>query len=249
MAKKFSFPWNIIVSVVTLAMLWSLSAQLKLLGESNVAFAQENPPAESESVSAEQAETEEHGQPEEEEGALEIIFHWFNFALILGGIGYLGKRYMVPFFDLRAKAIQQEMENSAQAMAEATQRLSHIEDKLQRLSEEIQELRRSSLEEAAAERARMEGIATADADKIVKTAEQEIAAAAKAARRELRIYTADLAIELAEKRIRETITPQAEKRIFRSFLEDLHGDSKQRSSNSSTAPSDSNLPPTRRGAH
>ena len=240
MAKRFSLRSNTIASLVALALVWSLGAQLKSYWESSAALAQEHPPtvsevappAQPEATPAEQSATEEHGQPEEE-GALGIVFHWFNFALILGGIGYLGKKYMAPFFDQRGKAIREEMEHSAQAMAEATQRLSSIEDKLQRLDEEIQELRRTALQEAVSERARIAEATKAEADKIVRAAEQEIASAAKAARRELQIYTADLAIGLAGRRIQETITPAAEKRIFRSFLVGLHDDSKRRSENSS----------------
>ena len=241
MAKRFALRSKTIASLVALAMVWSLGAQLKSYWGSSTALAQEHPPtvseaatpAQQEATSAEQSKTEEHGQPEEE-GALGIIFHWFNFALILGGIGYLGKKYMAPFFDQRGKAIREEMERSAQAMAEATQRLTSIEDKLQRLDEEIQELRRTALQEAVSERARIAEATKAEADKIVRAAEQEIASAAKAARRELQIYTADLAVGLAGRRIQEAITPAAEKRIFRSFVEGLHDDSKRHSGNSSS---------------
>jgi F-type H+-transporting ATPase subunit b len=106
-------------------------------------------------------------------------------------------------------------------MAEASRRLSHIEEKLQRLDDAIQELRRAALQEAAAEQARMEELAQAEAGKIAQAAEQEIAVAAKAARRELQRYSAELAVGLAEKRIRERISPDAEKRILRSFVNDL----------------------------
>ena len=248
MAKRLWLRWNTMASILALVMAGSFALQLQSSWKSSTPLAQENPsavsepasPARPETASSERAKTEGHGQ-QEEEGTLGIIFHWFNFVLILGGIGYLGKKYIAPFFDQRARAIQQEMEHSAQMMAEATQRLSQIEDKLERLDGEIQKLRQAALEAAAAERTRIEETAKADAEKIVRTAEQEIAAAAKAARRELRIYTANLAVGFAEKRIRETITPQAEKRIFHSFLENLQGDSRRRSANLAppgTAPPD-----------
>jgi F0F1-type ATP synthase membrane subunit b/b' len=67
----------------------------------------------------------------------------------------------------------------------------------------------------------MEESAQSEAGKIAQAAEQEIATAAKAARRELQRYSAELAVGLAEKRIRESISPDAEQRMLRSFVNDL----------------------------
>ncbi|MBI4461082.1 MAG: ATP synthase F0 subunit B [Acidobacteria bacterium] len=231
---KNSLRWNTVATLITLAVMLSLGARFIPHWGESAAFAQEHPPAASESASAnEHDDQQEHGAAEEH-GILGEVAHWFNFVLIVGGIGYLGKKFAAPFFAQRSQAIREEMERSASAMAEASQRLSEIEDKLRRLDEEIQGLRRASLEEAAADRARLAEGTKAEAAKIVSAAEQEIAAAAKAARRELKIYTADLAVDLAQKRIQESITPAAEKRILHSFMEDLRDHSRR--SGSSAAP-------------
>ena len=58
-----------------------------------------------------------------------------------------------------------------------------------------------------------------DARKVVASAEQEIAAAVKAARRELTAHAADLAVDLAQKKIRvDAATDQA---LVRSFSAQL----------------------------
>ena len=58
-----------------------------------------------------------------------------------------------------------------------------------------------------------------DARKIVESAEQEIAAAAKSARRELKAFAADLAVSLAKRQIHvDTSTDQA---LLRSFAQQL----------------------------
>lgn len=164
----------------------------------------------------------EHGAAgEEEHGILAEIFHWTNFLVILGGIWYLGKKIAVPMFAERTRAIQEHMQASARAMAEASQRLAGIEQKLQHLDEEIRDIRDTARRDAAAEQARIEELAQGEAGKIAQAAGQEIETAAKAARRELQRYSAELAIGLAEKRIREAISPDAEKRILRSFVSDL----------------------------
>lgn len=176
----------------------------------------EEPSAEHEAAAGERgaAEGEEHG-------VLEEVFHWFNFLLIAGGIWYLGKKFAVPMFAERTRAIQENMQASARAMAEASERLASIEQKLQHLDEEITDLRETARRDAAADQARMEDLAQAEAGKIAQAAEQEIEAVAKSARRELRRYSAELAVGLAEKRIRETISAESEKRILHSFVSDL----------------------------
>jgi F-type H+-transporting ATPase subunit b len=171
----------------------------------------------------------EHGAAgEEEHGVLAEVFHWINFILIVGGVWYLLKKIVGPLFAERTRAIQEHMMASERAMKEASKRLAGIEQKLQYLDEEIRDIRLTAQREAAAEQTRMEEVAQAEASKIAQAAEQEIETAAKAARRELQKYSAELAIGLAEKRIRETISSDAEKRILRSFVSDL-GDGSGRS--------------------
>ena len=225
MSRATHFRWNAIASLITLAVLLAAGGKVLASLQSGGEPAQQppvvsqpaSPGAEQEGASAEHAAA----GGEEEHSFWDTLFHWVNFLMIGAGVWYLGKKFAVPLFSQRARGIQEEMERSAQAMKEATQRLGHIEEKLQRLDEEIRDLRRAAFQEAAAEQARMEELAQAEAGKIAQAAEQEIATAAKAARRELQRYSAELAVGLAEKRIRESISPDAEQRILRSFVKDL----------------------------
>jgi F0F1-type ATP synthase membrane subunit b/b' len=80
-------------------------------------------------------------------------------------------------------------------------------------------MREAAEKEAAAEEARIQAAAVEDARKIVESAEQEIAAAAKSARRELTAYAANLAVSLAAKQIKvDTATDEA---LVRGFAQDL----------------------------
>ena len=73
--------------------------------------------------------------------------------------------------------------------------------------------------ELAAEEARIKAAAEEDGRKIVHSAEQEIAAAAKAARRDLTTYAADLAISLAMNQIH--VDPGTDSTLVNSFSERL----------------------------
>jgi len=76
-------------------------------------------------------------------------------------------------------------------------------------------MRDAAEKEGAAEEARIQAAVQEDARKMVESAQQEIASAAKAARRELTAYAADLAVGLAQKQIRvDAATDQALVRQF-----------------------------------
>lgn len=138
-----------------------------------------------------------------------------NFAVIAGAIVWAGKRFLPGIFRDRTAAIQKAMQEAQTASAEARQKLAEIEARLQKLDVEIGMMRDSAEKEAAAEEARIKKATQEDAQKIVAAAEQEIAAAAKAARRELTAYAADLAVGLAQKQIRvDAGTDQALVRNF-----------------------------------
>jgi F0F1-type ATP synthase membrane subunit b/b' len=71
----------------------------------------------------------------------------------------------------------------------------------------------------AEEEVRIKAAAEEDGRKIVESAEQEIAAAAKSARRDLTAYAADLAVALAKRQIH--VDSGTDERLVRSFAEGL----------------------------
>jgi F-type H+-transporting ATPase subunit b len=124
-----------------------------------------------------------------------------NFAVIAGVIFWAGRKYLPRMFIARTAAIQKAMQEAQKASEEARRRLAEIESRLMKLDVEIGMMRDAAEKEAGAEEARIQAAAQEDARKMVKSAQQEIASAAKAARRELTAYAADLAVGLAQKQI------------------------------------------------
>jgi F-type H+-transporting ATPase subunit b len=152
-----------------------------------------------------------------------------NFAVLAGLLGWAMKKNLPGAFRDRTASIQEAMEEARQASAEANQRLSDVEARLSRLDTAIAAMREAAEKDAAAE---MAGIATAadeDARKIVESAEQEISAAAKQARRELTAYAADLAVSLAQKQIH--IGPSEDQTLIRGFAEHLGSGGTQKGGN------------------
>jgi len=133
-----------------------------------------------------------------------------NFAIVAGVVLYFSKKNLPGVFRNRTASIQKAMQEARQASEDANRRLGEIEARLSRLDAEIAVMRATAEKDAAAEEARIKAAAEEDARKIVESAEQEIAAAAKLARRELTNYAANLAVSLAAKQIKvDAATDQA----------------------------------------
>jgi F-type H+-transporting ATPase subunit b len=149
-----------------------------------------------------------------------------NFVVIAVVIVWAGRKLLPGMFRDRTAAIQKAMQEAQQASEEAGRRLAEIESRLMKLDVEISAMRDAAEKEGAAEEARIKAAAEEDARKIVTSAEQEIAAAAKAARRQLTAYAADLAVGLAQKQIHvDAATDQALVRSFSGQLGTASGDS------------------------
>ena len=138
-----------------------------------------------------------------------------NFVVIAAVIVWAGRKYLPGMFRDRTAAIQKAMQEAQKASEEARRRLAEIESRLMKLDVEIGAIRDAAEKEGAAEGLRIKAAAEEDARKIVASAEQEIAAAAKAARRQLTAHAADLAVGLAQKQIR--VDAATDQGLVRSF--------------------------------
>ena len=138
-----------------------------------------------------------------------------NFAVIAALFVWAGRKYLPGMFRDRTAAIQRAMQEAQKASEEARRKLAEIETRLQKLDVEIGMMRDQAEKEGAVEEARIQATAEEDARKIVASAEQEIAAAAKAARRQLTAHAAELAVGIAAKEIHvDAATDQALVRNF-----------------------------------
>jgi len=152
--------------------------------------------------------------------------YWFsivlNFVVIALLIFLLLKAKVPALFRDRTAAVQRQIEEARRASEEARRRLTEIEKRLARLDSEIASMQAAAEADARAEEQRIRGTAEEDKQKIVQGAEQEIAAAARLARSELKAYVAELAVSLAEKRIQ--VPPATDQELVRAFVDELGKD-------------------------
>lgn len=142
-----------------------------------------------------------------------------NFFVVAVLIIWLARKCLPGMFSARTAAIQRAMQEAQKASEEARRRLAEIENRLMKLDAEIGRMRNSAENEAAAEEARIRAAAQDEVRKIVEGAQQEIVSAAKAARRQLTAYAADLAVGLAQKQIH--IDAATDQVLLRNFADEL----------------------------
>ncbi|HUK17157.1 MAG TPA: ATP synthase F0 subunit B [Bryobacteraceae bacterium] len=148
-------------------------------------------------------------------------WEWANFILLAGGLGYIIGKNAGPAFEARGRRIRKDMVEAEEAKKEADSRVAAVEQRLAHLADEIAALRDEALREEESEHARYARHIAAEIAKIQAHAEQEIAAAGKAARMELKRYAAQIALGLAEQKIRSRMTPEIEDRLVRGFVSNL----------------------------
>lgn len=154
------------------------------------------------------------------------IFNIVNFAILVGLLVWVVKKAMPNGFAPRTAEIQKGIEEARKASAEAAARLGEIEGRLNRLDAEIAQIRSTAEADFAGEEQRIQAEAERDAKLVIAAAEQEIAAASRAAHRELKAFAAGLAIDLAEKKINvNDVTDQALVRGFATQLLPQQADS------------------------
>lgn len=192
-----------------------------------------------------EAETgKEHGEEEDEEAQFKYsasvqwlakhtglstqAAYWVaisvNFLIVAGFIAWAVKKSAPIHFRERTASIRKQLEEARAASEEANRRLAEIEARLARLDTEIAGMRTAAERDSAAEEQRLRAAAEEDRLKLVANSEQEIASAAKAARAELKRYTAELAIALAEKKVQ--VTPQTDQALVHNFVEKLGTEAK-----------------------
>jgi F0F1-type ATP synthase membrane subunit b/b' len=183
-----------------------------------IAAAQEHPPAAPPEHPP--AAAAEHGTGEHKQGPSDL-WKWANFVLLAGALGYMIGKNAGPFFESRTQQIKRDMLESAAARKAAESRVAEVEQRLANLESEIAALRAESQKELTGEAERMSQQIAAEIAKVQTHSEQEIVAAGKAARMELKRYSAHLAVGLAEEKIRNRMTPGTQAELVQSFVHNL----------------------------
>jgi F-type H+-transporting ATPase subunit b len=159
---------------------------------------------------------------EAEQGDPWIWWKWANFAILAAGLGYLIGKNVPPLFRKQSEEIQSALAEAAKIKQEAAAYAAGVEARLASLQSEIQQLRESAHADMTAESERIRVETEHQMQRIREQSVQEIALMTRGAKDGLRKYAAELAIGLAEQRIRSRMNPATEETLVNGFLRDLH---------------------------
>ena len=149
------------------------------------------------------------------------IWKWANFAILAVGLGYLMAKNLPPLFSSRTTEIQKGISESQQMKRDAEKRSAEMDARLAALGADIERFRKESGEEMRQEGERISRETAAQIKKVEEQAAGEIEAAGKSARRELKEYAAELALGLAEERVRARMNDAAESVLVDNFVHNL----------------------------
>lgn len=146
------------------------------------------------------------------------LFEYINFAIIALALLIPLVRIMPRVIRQRSETLKHDLEAARRTTADANARLSAVEAKLSKLDSEIAAMRTQVEEESKQDEQRIKSSIEEESGRIVTAAEQEIAVAAAQAKRGLRHFAADLAIEQAAKQL--VLTPETDRALIAEFVGD-----------------------------
>jgi F-type H+-transporting ATPase subunit b len=144
------------------------------------------------------------------------VFLFTNFAVIALAIVIPIAKVLPKILRKRNTALSQNLETARKTTADANARLGAVEAQLSRLDEEIAKIRAQVEEESRKDEARIKATIEEERARIVASAEQEISVAAAQAKRGLRHFAADLAIERAMGQL--VLTPETDRALIADFV-------------------------------
>lgn len=165
----------------------------------------------------------EGAEPEQEEAHDPMLetWKWVNFGLLAIGMGYMLAKALPKNFAERTAAIQKDIREAQALKADAERRAAEVEKKVASLGADIEAFRANSAKEMANEGERIRKETAAQIARIEQQAALEIETAAKVARRELRQYSAELALKMAEDRVRTKLDGSTEAALVDGFVAEL----------------------------
>ncbi len=144
------------------------------------------------------------------------MYELINFAVIVLAVVIPLARFMPKFLRTRGEKVREDIESARKVHEDANARLSAVEAQLSSLGEEIRKFQAEVDEDIKRDEARIKAALEEESARIVASAEQEISMAAAQARRGLRNFAADLAVDQAAREL--VLTPETDRALIAEFV-------------------------------
>ena len=150
-------------------------------------------------------------------------WRFFNLAVFLAILIYLLKKPLTAAFKAKRETIRAELIKAEAEKQAALAQLTATEAQLARLDAEAQAIRQRAEQEAAAEKTRITEQTEFEINKLREQAIGEIERKNQLARLELRRFSAEESIRLAEEKIKAEITDEKDARLVKASIQSIGG--------------------------
>lgn len=147
------------------------------------------------------------------------LFEYLNFAVLAGAVLFALSKYLPKTFRASREDIQHRLLDARTATEQANERLAAIEQRLARLDEEIAAIGKQAEKDSVEDEARIKASIETERQRIVEAVSGDIAAASSAAQRDLKRFTAGLAVDRAARRV--ALSEHDDRTLVQEFAESL----------------------------
>ncbi|MFB0565089.1 MAG: F0F1 ATP synthase subunit B [Candidatus Aminicenantaceae bacterium] len=144
-----------------------------------------------------------------------------NFIILFGGIAYFLYKPLRNYLEKRSQDIKNSLEEAENSRREADKKLKAVEVRLEGLGEKVTKIKKEAEIEGHRERERIINEAKREAEKIKQQTQKEIEMLIEGGSRELKEFTAEMATNLAEERIKKAITKQDHEHLINKSIQKL----------------------------
>jgi F-type H+-transporting ATPase subunit b len=149
---------------------------------------------------------------------LQLIAKLVNFAILVGTLVYFLRTPIATYLSGRGTQIRSDLVKAAEMKQAAAAQLAAIDAKMAALPAELEALRKTGADELASEDARMRQATETARARMLEQSQREIAWQLKIAERDLLKHAAGLAVDLATKRVKATITDADQLRLVDRYV-------------------------------
>jgi F-type H+-transporting ATPase subunit b len=150
--------------------------------------------------------------------AMAETFEYINFTILFLCVAIPLGRFLPKVLRKRGQTVSHNIEEARKATEGANARLGVVEAKLSKLDDEIALIRSQVEQESVQDEVHIKANLEEERARIVAASEQEIDVAAAQAKRGLRDYATELAIEQASKQL--ILTPETDRALIAEFVGD-----------------------------
>ncbi|MDP2278168.1 MAG: F0F1 ATP synthase subunit B, partial [Nitrospirota bacterium] len=165
------------------------------------------------------------GGEEGSAGAVAKDYLWkiINFGILFFIIFKFGKKPLQDFLKKRTELIEKSLKEAKEAKELAQKALAEVEERLKARDREIGEIVSSAKESGEKEKARLIEEGGRMKEKILEQARTNIAYEIKRAKETIKEEAAAIAIELAEKKLKEKLTEEEQLKLLEESLAKIEG--------------------------